>query len=108
MNKKIYKVFSVAAMALCGIACTSNFEEINKNPYGVSDDEMQRDGYIIRASLTGIANGVISPDVNTTQFTECLLGGTQGGYMADANAGLRQYHFQLQPDRQLDQCIHEE
>ena len=87
MNKKIYKVFSVAAMALCGIACTSNFEEINKNPYGVSDDEMQRDGYIIRASLTGIANGVISPDVNTTQFTECLLGGTQGGYMADANAG---------------------
>ena len=87
MNKNIYKVFSFAAAALCGIACTSNFEEINKNPYGVSDDEMQRDGYIIRASLTGMANGVISPDVNTTQFTECLLGGTQGGYMADANAG---------------------
>ena len=87
MNKYIYKVFSVAAIAFCGIACTSNFEEINKNPYGVSDDEMQRDGYIIRASLTGMANGVISPDVNTTQFTECLLGGTQGGYMADANAG---------------------
>lgn len=107
MNKKIYKVFSVAAMALCGIACTSNFEEINKNPYGVSDDEMQRDGYIIRASLTGIANGVISPDVNTTQFTECLLGGTQGGYMLTPMP-LRQYHFQLQPDRQLDQCIHEE
>ena len=77
----------MAVLAFCGIACTSNFEEINKNPYGVSDDEMQRDGYIIRASLTGIANGVISPDVNTTQFTECLLGGTQGGYMADANAG---------------------
>ena len=87
MIKNIYKAFSVAAAALCGIACTSNFEEINKNPYGVTDDEMQRDGYIIRASLTGMANGVISPDVNTTQFTECLLGGTQGGYMADANAG---------------------
>lgn len=87
MIKNIYKAFSVVAAALCGIACTSNFEEINKNPYGVTDDEMQRDGYIIRASLTGMANGVISPDVNTTQFTECLLGGTQGGYMADANAG---------------------
>lgn len=87
MNKKIFRIFTAAVVALGGIACTSNYEEINKNLYGVSDDEMQRDGYIIRASLVGIANGVISPDVNTTQFTECLLGGTMGGYMADANAG---------------------
>lgn len=75
------------ALAVAAASCTANYDSINRNPYGVTDNEMQRDGYIISASLTGIANGVISPDVNTTQFTECLLGGTQGGYMADANAG---------------------
>ncbi len=87
MNNKFLRTIALSAVAFAGIACTANFEDINKNPYGVTDDEMQRDGYIIRASLVGIANGVISPDVNTTQFTECLLGGTLGGYMADANAG---------------------
>lgn len=89
MNNKFLRTIALSAFAFAGIACTANYEELNKNPYGVSDDEMQRDGYIIRASLVGIANGVISPDVNTTQFTECLLGGTLGGYMADANAGDR-------------------
>lgn len=68
-------------------ACTAGYLDINRNPYGVTDDEMQRDGYAVRAALLGIANGVISPDVNTTQFTECLLGGAMGGYMADANSG---------------------
>lgn len=87
MNNKLFRIIVLVSAAIAGCACTSNYEEINKNPYGVSDDEMQRDGYVIRASLVGIASGVISPDVNTTQFTECLLGGTMGGYMADANAG---------------------
>lgn len=69
------------------VACTANDLDINRNPYGVSEDEMSRDGYNVRAALIGMANGVISPDVNTTQYTECILGGTMGGYMADANAG---------------------
>ena len=88
MNMKmIYKGIAIAAAAVLAGACTAGYMDINKNPYGVTDDEMQRDGYAVRAALIGIANGVISPDVNTTQFTECLLGGTMGGYLADANSG---------------------
>ncbi len=79
------KIFAASLTIIAGVSCTGNFDEINKNPYGISDAEMQRDGYAVRAALMGIANGVISPDVNTTQFTECLLGGTQGGYLADGN-----------------------
>ena len=86
---RINKLLAVAAIAVCGASCTAGYLEINSNPYGVTDDEMQRDGYAVRAALIGIANGVISPDVNTTQFTDCLLGGTQGGYLADANANFR-------------------
>ena len=77
----------IAAVSFAAVSCISNYEEINQDPYGVTDDEMQRDGYVIRASLSGMANGVISSDVNTTQFTECLLGGPMAGYLADANAG---------------------
>lgn len=88
MNMKmIYKGIAAVAAAVLAGACTAGYMDINKNPYGVTDDEMQRDGYAVRAALIGISNGVISPDVNTTQFTECLLGGTMGGYMADGNAG---------------------
>ncbi|MCM1503046.1 MAG: SusD/RagB family nutrient-binding outer membrane lipoprotein [Bacteroidales bacterium] len=83
----IIRYFVLAAAFAAGVACTGNYLNINSNPYGVTDDEMQRDGYAVRAALMGMANGVISPDVNTTQFTECLLGGTMGGYLADANNG---------------------
>lgn len=85
--KKIFKSLIIAAGALAAAACTGNFLEINSDPYGVTEEELQRDGYIIRSALTGIASGVISTDVNTTQFTECLLGGPMSGYLADANAG---------------------
>ncbi len=84
--KKITRGLVIASVALSGVACTSNYLDINSNPYGVTDDEMQRAGYAVRAALVGMSNGVISPDVNTTQFTDCLLGGTQGGYLADAKA----------------------
>lgn len=89
MKKIIIKTIFAFAAALAAAGCTSNYEEINRDPFGVDDDELQRDGYIIRSSLLGIASGVISLDVNTTQFTECLLGGPMAGYMADANPGFR-------------------
>lgn len=87
MKKNRINSLLLAAGVFCAAACTGNYLEINSDPYGATDEELQRDGYIVRSSLTGIANGVISPDVNTTQFTECLLGGTMAGYLADANAG---------------------
>lgn len=80
--KKIY----IIACVLAAVSCTARYTEINSDPYGTTDQELQRDGYVVRSALSGIANGVISTDVNTTQFTECLLGGPMAGYLADANS----------------------
>lgn len=85
MKYNIIKI-GFALLPLLGAACTGNYLEINTNPYEVSSDQMQTNGYIIAASLSGMAGTVISTDVNTTQFTDCLLGGPMGGYFASSNA----------------------
>lgn len=81
------KIMISIVAAMSAMACISNYEMINGDPFGVTDDEMQRDGYAIRAALTGIANGVMSPDINTTQFSEALNAGPLCGYFASANSG---------------------
>lgn len=65
-----------------GVSCTANYEEINSNPYQAGD--LTPDDYILGSAMNAMSGCVVSPDVNTTQFTDCLLGGTQGGYLADA------------------------
>lgn len=81
------KGFALVCAAVLAASCTKNFEQYNSNPYGVDGDEMLRDGYALRAAMAGMASAVISTDVNTTQFTECLLGGPMAGYLADSNTG---------------------
>lgn len=86
-KNNIFKFIVVAVSALSVMSCIGGYEKINQDPYTVGDDEMQRDGYVIRAALVGIANGVMSPDVNSTQFSECLNAGPLCGHMASGNAG---------------------
>ena len=83
MKNTIIKSVFALALACSGASCTGNYLEINSNPYEVTEDEMQRKGYAISSYLNAIFGTIISPDVNTTQFTDALLGGTQGGYFAD-------------------------
>ena len=79
---------ALAVTALCCLgACTKNYLEINSNPYEVDKDQMEAKDYAIASGLSAMFGTVISTDVNTAQFTDCLLGGTQGGYYADANNG---------------------
>ena len=80
-------IFKYSLILLLAAGCTGRFEEYNTDRFGASNEELQRDGYSTRSSLVGLADGIIALDVNTTQFTECLLGGPMAGYMADANAG---------------------
>lgn len=87
MTRKIFTAAAVIAMGLT--SCTANYLDINSNPYEVDKDQMQADGYAIGAALNGLASAVISTDVNTAQFTECLLGGTMGGYLSDSNENWR-------------------
>ncbi len=83
MKYTFSKIFA-GLMLFGAVSCTANYEEINSNPYQPGD--LIADDYGLGAAMNALAGCVISPDVNTTQFTDCLLGGTQGGYFADANA----------------------
>ena len=77
---------AVATAALLASACTANYLNINTNPYEVSKEQMEADGYGLGAALNGMAGVVISTNVNTAQFTENLLGCTQGGYFGDTGS----------------------
>ncbi len=79
----------LAVMALTGAACTSNYFDINSNPYEPNGDQMQTDGYAIGSAMTNLSSAVISTDVNTAQFTDCLLGGPMGGYFSSTGAWTR-------------------
>ena len=84
MHKYINK-FLIAIPALAAVACTGAYEDINSNPY--EPDDLTGDGYALNSQMNNVAGCVMSSDVNTIQFTDALLGGTLGGYFADANAG---------------------
>lgn len=73
----------LAVAAFAGVACTANYLDINSNPYEVTGDQMLADGYGMGAAIGGMAGVVISTDILTAQFTENLMGGTQGGYFGD-------------------------
>ncbi len=81
MKRNIIKTALIASTIALS-ACTANYLEINSHPYQPDEDDVQTDGYAIGSALSNVMAGVISPDVNTTQFTECLLGGPMGGYLA--------------------------
>lgn len=86
--KKKYSIIQgllAVALTLGGASCTGSYMDINSNPYQPGD--LTPDDYGLGSAMTNLASTVISSDVNTTQFTECLLGGTMGGYFADSNAG---------------------
>jgi len=79
------------AMSLAG--CTNSYEDYNQDPYGVSKKETERDAYSLGAAMINLQSWVVPTDVNTNQFTECLCGGSYGGYLSDSNAGFAGKNF---------------
>ena len=82
MKRYILKA-GILMLSALPMACTGNYLNINTNPYQVSKDDMATDGYDIGATLAAISSTVVSTDINTCQFTDCLLGGPMGGYYSD-------------------------
>lgn len=68
------------------VSCTGNYLNINTNPYEVNKSQMATDGYDVGAALSALCGTVVSTDVNTAQFTDCLLGGPMGGYYSTTGA----------------------
>lgn len=79
INKLILGTLTVAS-----VSCTGNYMDINSNPYQPGD--LNADDYALGSAMNNLASCVVSSDVNTAQFTDCLLGGPMGGYFADSNA----------------------
>ena len=86
MRNIIIKTGVAAALASMLLGCTGNYLNINTNPYEVSKDQTLTDGYAIGAAITALCGTVVSTDVNTAQFTDCLLGGPMGGYYSTTGA----------------------
>jgi len=87
----IKAVFAVAALGAA--SCTANYEDINRNPYEVTGEEMERDGYAMRSFMTTMQSWVVPTDRNQCQFTDVLLGGPYGWYITDANSGFNTGKF---------------
>lgn len=83
--RKIFNKLIISTITVTFVACTANFENINSHPKEPGD--LIADDYALGSAMNNLAGCVVSPDVNTAQFTDCLLGGPMGGYYADSNAG---------------------
>ena len=82
-----------AGLVVSLAGCTNSYEDYNQDPYGVSKKETERDAYSLGAAMVNLQSWVIPTDVNTNQFTECLCGGSYGGYLSDSNAGFAGKNF---------------
>lgn len=88
-------IYYIAALAVTAMSCTGDFENINSNPYEPGD--LTADDYALGSQLNNVASCVMSSDVNTLQFTDCLLGGPLGGYFSDSNAGFAESFARYNP-----------
>ena len=89
----LIKAFAITVVATSLFSCTDGFEDINKDPYGITKDQASRDAYSEGASMVPIQAWVVPTNPNAAQFTECLLGGSWGGYFADSNPGFNGKNF---------------
>ena len=78
-DKLIKAALSFAVVCVLG-ACTKNYLDINSNPYEVDKEQMEAKDYAIASGLSAMFGTVVSTDVNTAQFTDCLLGSTPVSY----------------------------
>lgn len=78
----------VAGIFLFGTtACTSNFEDYNKNPHEPDTEDMGADLYLVKALVLNLQDLMMPENENFAQYVECLMAGNLGGYAADSNLG---------------------
>ncbi|NCC09697.1 MAG: SusD/RagB family nutrient-binding outer membrane lipoprotein [Bacteroidia bacterium] len=92
-NKSIIKLLLLGTVTGLSVSCTDNFLDYNTNPYEPTN--LDPDGYGVSSALKMMESAVLPLDVNTFQFTDCLLGGTWGGYLADSNNGFNNRSFAI-------------
>lgn len=86
MTINFHSLAGVITLGLMTLSCTGNYLDINTNPYEVNREQTLTDGYATAAAIAAMGGAVVSTDVNTAQFTDCLLGGPMGGYYSTTGA----------------------
>lgn len=89
MTKNCYIIKCLLLGAVCGFmaaSCTSDYEYINQNHAGITDEQAEADGYNITTALLTMQNNVISTNTGRVQYTDLLLGGAWGRYAAESKA----------------------
>ena len=86
MKKDIIKIITTAFIAMVFIngmsSCTKKFEEFNKNPFGVTDEDLNPDGALIVASLQDAEKNIyVYSPAWITQLQQNLMGDIYSGYM---------------------------
>lgn len=68
-------------LALALTQCTGDFEELNKNPNGLTDEQIGADFTLVSAFMHQAQRAVIPEDVGTYQLSENLTSDSYSGYM---------------------------
>ena len=79
--KTIIRAVALIAVVSASTGCLDNFEDYNRNPNEATDDELERDNYLVGSKLTKLQNMVIPSEEHLYQFVEALEGGSYGGYV---------------------------
>ncbi len=83
-------------MALMATSCTGDYLDINSKQSEPGD--LSADGFALVSSMTNLCSTVTPSDVNCTQFVDCLLGGSLGGYFSDGADFTNSYVRNNAPD----------
>ncbi|WP_218598518.1 SusD/RagB family nutrient-binding outer membrane lipoprotein [Polaribacter sp. NJDZ03] len=79
INIKIFIIFSIA---LTSLSCTSNFENINTDPYGVSNETLEQDYYDLGAFFPGMIRMLVNTTDFKYQIAQNLTTDSWVGYLA--------------------------
>ncbi len=77
--------FIVLMLGLFFQSCTGNFDEINRNPYQPTDEDLQGDNYKLGAFFPQLQNNVCPTQENDYQMCQNLIGDVYGRYMSITN-----------------------
>jgi len=98
MKQNLISRISLAVLALfCAVGCTSDFDEINRNPAEATNEELQRENYKIGTNIRGLQNLVVPVQEHRYQFNESLTGNPFAGYMGETPDGWKEKFSTFNP-----------
>ena len=79
MNNKM-QLLLLSVMLLGMAACTGYFEDINRNPNEVTDDQLQANNYKVGTNIKTLQGLVVPTEEHRFQFVESIVGCPYAGY----------------------------